>query len=93
MSKPYFPDKSELMGAVVKALQEIGGEAKVSDINAKVIEILNLPDEVVELEDESGLGTKLDYRLRWVRTELKEKNIIKNVKRGIWILGDENESL
>ena len=40
------------------------------------------------LEDESGLGTKLDYRLRWCRTNLKAKNKLKNVKRGTWTLAD-----
>lgn len=40
------------------------------------------------LEDESGLGTKLDYRLRWCRTNIKSKRKIKNVKRGTWALGD-----
>lgn len=38
------------------------------------------------LEDESGLGTKLDYRLRWCRTNLKTKHKLKNVKRGTWTI-------
>ena len=38
------------------------------------------------LDDESGLGTKLDYRLRWCRTNLKVKHKLKNVKRGTWTL-------
>lgn len=42
----------------------------------------------LSLEDESGLGTKLDYRLRWCRTNLKSKHKIKNIKRGTWALGD-----
>ena len=52
----------------------------------KVIEILNLPDEIVQMEDESGLGTKLNYRLRWSRTNLKSRGQIKNIKRGTWSL-------
>ena len=52
----------------------------------KVIEVLSLSDEIVQLEDESGLGTKLNYRLRWARTNLKSKGKIKNVTRGTWTL-------
>lgn len=52
----------------------------------KVIEILNLSDEIVQMEDESGLGTKLNYRLRWSRTNLKSRGQIKNIKRGTWSL-------
>ena len=41
------------------------------------------------LEDENGIDTKLNYRLRWCRTNLKNKNKIKNVKKGFWKYVDE----
>ena len=50
------------------------------------MEILTLPEEVVQFEDESGLGTKLNYRLRWTRTNLKLKGKMQNVTRGTWTL-------
>ena len=86
MSKIYFPTNSELENAVLQALSELNGIATTKEINQKVIDILKLPQEVVELEDESGLGTKLNYRLRWARTVLKQKNKITNVKKGTWQL-------
>lgn len=86
MSKVYFPSNSMLEDAVLQSIVILGGTATTEQINKKVIEVLNLPDEVVQLEDESGLGTKLDYRLRWARTVLKQKEKIKNVKRGTWTL-------
>lgn len=88
MKKTYFPSNVTLEEAVLQAIKNLGGEAEVLAINQEVIDILKLPDEVVMLEDESGLGTKLDYRLRWCRTNLKSKNKIKNIKRGTWALGD-----
>ena len=39
---------------------------------------------VVLKEDESGVGTEYNYRMRWIRTELREEGKIKNIKRGIW---------
>lgn len=86
MSRVLFPTKIELEGAIIQAINNLGGEATNTEINQEVIDILNLPEEVVMLEDESGLGTKLNYRLRWCRTELKSQNKIKNVKRGTWML-------
>lgn len=46
---------------------------------SKVIEILDLPNKIVNLEDESDMGTKLNYRLRWCRTNLKSAGKIKNI--------------
>ena len=80
-----FPTNKMLEEAVIEALQSFGGEAKVPEINAKVIEILQLPQEIVELEDDYGIGTKLNYRLRWARTNLKGKKI-DNVVKGTWRL-------
>lgn len=80
MKKIYFPSNAVLEEAIVDALKSLGGTADVPAINETLIAQLKLPQEVVELEDESGLGTKLDYRLRWCRTNLKSKGIIKNVK-------------
>lgn len=88
MKKAYFPSNSTLEETVLIALKNLGGIADVSAINQEVINILELPEEIVMLEDESGLGTKLDYRLRWCRTNLKAKHKLKNVKRGTWTLDD-----
>ena len=88
MKKMYFPTRDSLEKAILEAIKNLGGEAKVKDINKEVIRILNIPDEIVMIEDESGLGTKLDYRLRWCRTNLKNKKLIKNVTKGTWALED-----
>ena len=86
MKKIYFPSNSMLEQAVLDSLKELGGEATTVQINQQVIEILALPDEIIQMEDESGVGTKLNYRLRWSRTNLKARGQIKNIKRGTWSL-------
>lgn len=83
MKRTDFPSKIELENAIIEALKKLGGTSDVPTINQTLIKMLNLSDEVIELEDENGVGTKLDYRLRWRRTNLKAKGIIENVKRGI----------
>lgn len=89
MKKTYFPSNAVLENAIIEALKTLGGTATVPEINKTLIEQLQLPTEIVEMEDESGLGTKLDYRLRWCRTNLKTKGKIKNVTRGTWELISE----
>lgn len=86
MSMQYFPSNKIIEEAVVYSIRELGGTATTKQINQKVIEILDLSQEIIQLEDESGLGTKLNYRLRWSRTNLKSRKIIKNIKRGTWSL-------
>lgn len=86
MKNNYFPSNSMLEEAVIKSLELLNGTATTKQINQKVIEVLELPDEIVQLEDDSGLGTKLNYRLRWTRTNLKSKGKIKNITKGTWSL-------
>lgn len=81
-----FPTNPQLCDAILEALRRLEGSAKTAEIDAKVIEILQLPLEVVELEDESGIGTKLNYCLRWCRTKLKSEGKIQNPQRGLWDL-------
>lgn len=91
MAKDYlggFPSNSVLEKAVIEALKNLGGEADVQKINQEVIDILQLPEEIVMLEDENDMGTKLSYRLRWTRTNLKAKGKIKSEKKGTWQLVD-----
>lgn len=86
MKNNYFPSNSVLEDAIIKALELKNGEATVPEINNLVIDILQLPEEIVEMEDENDTGTKLNYRLRWCRTNLKSKGKIESVARGKWKL-------
>ena len=63
MKKTYFPSNSTLEETVLIAVKKLGGTADVPAINQEVINILELPEEIVMLEDESGLGTSwtIDY--------------------------------
>ena len=56
----YFPSNSMLEEAVLKSLALLEGTATTEQINMKVIEVLSLLDEIVQLEDESGLEAKLN---------------------------------
>ncbi|WP_187118800.1 winged helix-turn-helix domain-containing protein [Bacillus marasmi] len=86
----WFPNNKQLREATLIALEELGGTAKTQEINAKVIELLKIPEDVVKLPHPDGIGTLLNYRLRWARTDLKGR--IENTQRGIWSLVDIKKS-
>ena len=88
-SNSAFPSNKLLEEATIQAMESFGNAVSVKQINSKVIGILSLPDEVVQLEDETGQGTMLQYRLRWARTELKNKGKIVKLGKGMWQLKEE----
>ena len=80
----YWPAKKELMKAILEALHFFDGEATTQMINAKVAELLAIPQEALELEDANSTGSAFSYKMRWARTELKSEGKITNPSRGVW---------
>ena len=81
------PSVAELIPATTDALKALGGSASNEEIHDKIVEMLSLPDSIVELPHEEGSSrTRLDYRLRWARTYLKKVNAAENTERGVWTL-------
>ena len=81
-----FPPKKELMDAILVVLQEKGTIMTTAEINAAVAKQLGLSEELLTMEDANCTGTEYSYRMRWARTELKQKGFISNIKRGLWNL-------
>ena len=79
----YIPTKNELKIATIDVLKEKNSECTTEYINDQVAKHLNLSEEYLLSEDENGLGTAYNYRMRWIRTELKKEGKIINIKRGI----------
>ncbi|WP_458699855.1 restriction endonuclease [Sulfurospirillum sp. 1307] len=79
---------NQLFQPTIDALQQLGGSGSISEIEEKVIEILNLTDEEInDIHKENT--TKLTYRLAWARTYLKKYGLIENSSRGIWALTEK----
>ena len=75
----------DLFNPTLEALKKLGGSGAISEIEERVIEILDLTDdEVNEIHREST--TKLSYRLAWARNYLKRFDLLENSSRGIWAL-------
>ncbi len=87
-----LPSFDELIIPTVKALIELGGSGTVEEINNKVYEIAQIPDEILAIPhgNEEGTTIEVDYRLAWSRTYLKKFGLLENSSRGIWALTKSN---
>jgi restriction system protein len=82
-----LPSFDELIIPTLKALIELGGSGTIEEINTKVYEVENIPDEILQIPhgDDGGI-IEVDYRLAWSRTYLKKFGLLENSARGIWAL-------
>lgn len=81
-----LPGKKILSEATITVLKESKEMLSVTEINMKVATLLNIPKDLLDREDTNCTGTEFNYKMRWVRTDLKQKGIALNPKRGFWII-------
>ncbi|MEL1255597.1 restriction endonuclease [Flavobacterium sp. DGU38] len=83
------PTHDKMMIPTLEALKLLGGSGSIDEINEKVYEVAGYDEDILEIpHDESGVQTKVEYRLAWARTYLKKYGLIENSSRGIWALID-----
>jgi len=81
------PPYTELMNPVMNALKMLGGSGSVQEINDKVIEQLQIPDEVANIPlSEKRSESKLQNRLGWARSYLRKAGILDNPGFGFWAI-------
>ncbi|WP_329903299.1 restriction endonuclease [Porphyromonas pogonae] len=82
-----LPKFDELIVPTLKALIELGGSGTIEEINSKVYEIENFPEEIIQVpHGEKGTIYEVDYRLAWSRTYLKKFGLLENSSKGVWAL-------
>ncbi len=86
--KPFeIPTYDSMMNPLLEALHMLGGSGNIDEINEKTIELLGLPDEIVDIpHGEKGSRSEVEYRLAWTRTYLKNFGLLENSSRGVWAL-------
>lgn len=85
-----IPKNPELEEVTYQALVELGGTGTVKEIDHKVLEILDLDPEVAsELQKGYTEKTKLEYKVAWCRTRLKQAGRINNIRNGVWSIIDQ----
>ncbi len=80
----------DLSGAVLEALHHLGGSGTNREIHDKVVKLLALADEIVELPVKEGASkTELEFRLGFARTGLRKYGLLENSGVGVWSLTAE----
>ena len=76
-----------MMLPTLHALQQLGGSGTIVEINEKVVEILDLPADVLETTHLNTNQSEVEHRLAWSRTYLKQYGALESgSKRGVWSL-------
>lgn len=90
ISKEDIPKFEELFNPVLDVLRMLGGSASIHELETKVAELLNLPNEVANLpHSDEDIRSEFEYRLAWARTYLKTIGLITNSERGVWSITPE----
>lgn len=86
-----MPSYITLMKPTLHALDSLGGSGNTDHINQRVIELMQIPEELVAVEYPevaSQSGSKLLHRLAFARTYLKKLSAVESAGWGEWAITD-----
>ena len=79
------PQFNVLINPALQAIIQLGGSGTNDEIYDRVIDILNIDDEVSNIPHLGSVSqSELSYRLAWAKTYLKKYGALENSKRGVW---------
>lgn len=90
-SRPsQLPSHVELLPPTFRALVELGGSGTNSEILEKIIQIMNIPDELADIPHLGNTNvTELSYKSAWARTYLSKVGYIANIGKSVWAITPE----
>lgn len=88
-----IPTFDSMLLPTIQALQILGGSGTIEEIYDKVVQLLNLPDKVLEISHGTTSQSEVEYRLAWSRTYLKKYGLLQNSARGVWSLASTSIDL
>lgn len=81
------PRYGDLISPTFVALKKLGGSGNNDEILAQLIDLLSLPDEVVDIPHKGHESmTELSYQAAWARTYLRSYGVIENASRSVWAI-------
>lgn len=82
---PRIPRYNKLLVPTFIALKDLGGSGSNNEILDKVVENLQIPDDVADIPHAGNANvSELAYQLAWARTYLNSYGVIKNSSRAVW---------
>lgn len=88
-----LPTYETMMNPTLQALKVLGGSATIEELYNKVVEIMGLRGEQLEIIHnlDHGSQTEVEYRLAWTRSYLKKFGLLENSTRGVWALTQKGQ--
>ncbi len=80
-----IPRAEVLEAALLRILRAHSNGMHANEMEQAVIDYLNLPLEVLSLKRSDGRN-ELGYRLAWIRTKAKNKQLLARLDHGVWVL-------
>lgn len=81
------PRYGDLISPTFTALKNLGGSGNNDEILAQLIDLLSVPDEVVDISHKGHESmTELAYQAAWARTYLRSYGVIENASRSVWAI-------
>ena len=95
MNDVAVPTYDSMMNPLLQAIRELGGSGTIEEIYGRVIEIMDLSDNQIEIlhNPDKGGSTEIEYRLAWTRTYLKRYGVLENSSRGVWALNESGRKV
>lgn len=85
--KIVIPNYAQLIEYTFKAIKELGGSGKNTEINDKIAQLMNLSEEVLNIPHlNSSSMSEVHYRCAWARTLLKNYGALANSARSVWTI-------
>lgn len=84
--KKEIPAYNNMMKELFQAIKELGGSGTIKELDERTIQILKLPEYLLEIPHGNGSKSEIEYRLAWTRTYMKKVGILDNSARGVWSL-------
>lgn len=88
MNSHRIPSDIDLMWPTLQALVKSGGTASNQEIAEAIVEIMAIPDEILEIPHGEGPRSEIDYRAAWARTNLKNIGAVVRSESKIWSITD-----
>ncbi len=82
-----IPKVTDLLWPTVEAMRALGGSGHITEISERVVATQGYSEEQQAiLQPGKNSMSKIDYRLHWARSYLKNIGVVESSSRGVWAL-------
>ncbi len=93
MATVEVPPYQLFLWPALQAVIGLGGSASIAELDAAVIEQVDIKTDVQGVLHGDGPMTEIQYRLAWARTYLKGMGLLTNSQRGVWSVTERGETV